>query len=405
MSATIVIVGGGFGGLEAAFTLKSLVGNTAAITLIDRTEYHSFIPSIHEISSGKITGRSIQIPLTTVLTPAGISFVLDTVTGIDQANRQVMTATAAVDYDYHVLAAGAENNFFGVPGAEEHSFRFRTPEDADRVHEQLTRLLAEEQQDISLVLAGGGTEGVEVAGEMLDLIKDSGRECGPDEGAVAITVVEAQQQLLPGFPTAAQTFAEHYLRERGVTIITGQRITAVRSNSAVLEAGTKLPFTMLIWTGGIKPSQLIEKIALPKDPAGWIIVNEQLHAPADDRFYAIGDSAAIQGPGGPIPVGRLAYHAQDQGAVAGSNIANRLRGRSLLRYEPKYKPQLVSIGRDMGIFTQADVFKKGAWVVALKKAVERRHLMSYLTRSLVSDALRKIPGMDILKQAGLRLPW
>lgn len=378
MSTAVVIVGGGFGGLEAAFTLKSLAGDEVTITLVDRDGFHSFIPSIHEISSGKITGRSIQIPLKTVLEPAGIRFVPDPVTGIDHANRRVMTATAALDYDYLVLAAGAENNFFGVPGAEEHSLRFRTREDADRIHEHLTRLL-EERKNVRLVLAGGGTEGVEVAGELLDLIKDSERE-----GDLAITLVEAQQQLLPGFPTAAQTFAEHYLRDRGVTIITGQRITVVRSNSSVLEAGTELPCAMLIWTGGIKPSKLLAGLSLPKDAAGWLIVNDHMHSPADDRFYAVGDIVSLVGPDGPLRLQKLAYHAQDQAVAAGMNIVNDIRGKGLMRYEPKQKPQLVSIGRDMGIFAQGNVFKKGAWVVALKKAVERKHLMSCLTRPLIS---------------------
>ena len=405
MSTTVAIVGGGFGGLETAFTLKSLAGDAVTITLIDRDGFHSFVPSLHEISSGKIAGRSIQIPLETVLAPAGISFVRDAVIAIDPANRRVTTAARALDYDYLVLATGAENHFFGVPGAEDFSFRFRTPDDAERIHAHLVRLLEEERKDIHLVLAGGGTEGVEVAGELLDLIKDSGREYGPDGGTVAITLVEAQQQLLPGFPAEARAFAEKYLREKGVTVITGQRITAVREGSLVLATSTELPQSMLIWTGGIKPSRLVDGLPLPKDPAGWLIVNDRLHAPADGRFYAVGDAVSVQGPNGPLPLQRLAYHAQDQGAVSGINISYDLRGKALMRYVPRHKPQLVSIGRDMGIYTQGDVFKAGSWVVALKKAVERKHLMSCLTRPLLSGVSRRIPGGALLKRLGLKLPF
>jgi len=405
MSTAVVIVGGGFGGLEAALTLRSLAGDAVTITLIDRDGFHSFVPSIHEISSGKITSRSIQIPLETMLAPAGIGFVRDAVSLIDPAKRRVTTETRALDYDYLVLATGAENHFFGVPGAEEFSFRFRTPDDAERIHAQLVRLLEEERKDLHLVLAGGGTEGVEVAGELLDLIKDSGREYGPAGGSVAITLIEAQQQLLSGFTPPARAFAEKYLREQGVTVITGQRISAVREDSLVLAAGTVLPHSMLIWTGGIKPSRLIDSLPLPKDPAGWLLVNDRLHSQVDDRFYAVGDCVAVQGPNGPLPLQRLAYHAQDQGAVAGINISRDLRGRALMRYAPRYKPQLVSIGRGMGIYTQGDVFKAGPWVDALKKAVERKHLMSYLTRPLFSSIARKVPGIDMLKRLGLKLPF
>jgi NADH dehydrogenase len=405
MSTNIVIVGGGFGGLEAAFSLKGLVGNAGVITLLDRDDHHSFIPSIHEIISGKITSRSIQIPLATMLAPAGIRFVRDEVMAIDHANRRVTAATGSLDYDYLVVTTGAENNFFGVPGAQEHSFRFRKPDDAARIHARLALLIAEEQNDVHLVLVGGGPEGIEVAGELLDLIRGSGREKDLTGGKISVTLVEAQQQLLPGFLPAARVFVENYLRERGITIITGQRITAVREGSVALATGTELPRSMLIWTGGIKPSRFIDGLTLPKDPAGWLIVTDRLHSQADDRLYALGDIVTIQGPDGPLPLQRLAFHAQDQAVVAAINISYDLRGKDLMRYEPRYKPQLVSIGRDMGIFTQGSVFKKGTWVVGLKKAVERKYLMSCLTRPLLLGISQKIPGTGILKRLGLKLPF
>jgi NADH:ubiquinone reductase (H+-translocating) len=404
MSFDIVIVGGGFGGLETALTLRGLVGDAGRITLIDQESFHSFIPSIHEISSGKISTRSIQIPLETVLAPAGIRFVRDEVIAIDPLARRVTAAGSTLDYDCLVLATGAENNFFGVPGAEEFSFRFRTPDDAARIRDNLTRLLADGRPGVHLVLAGGGTEGVEVAGELLDLIRDSGSGDNYSPGNVTITVIEAQQQLLPGFPPAAREFAERYLREQGVTVVTGQRITAVSEVSLVLASGGEIAHSMLIWTGGIKPSRLIEGLALPKDPTGWLIVTDQLRSPADERFFGIGDVVTIQGPDGTtLPLQRLAYHAQDQAEVAGINVASFLNGKDPIRYKPRVKPQLISIGKDMGIYTQGNTFKSGAWVVDLKKAVERKHLMSYLTRPLLAGISRKVPGIDMLKRLGLKL--
>jgi NADH dehydrogenase len=403
MSFDIVIVGGGFGGLETAFTLRDLVGDAGRITLIDRQGFHSFIPSIHEISSGKITARSIQIPLETVLAPAGIRFVRDEISAIDLQNRRVTTAGGILDYDCLMLATGAENNFFGVPGAEEFSFRFRTPDDAVRIREKLVSLFAEGRASVHLVLAGGGTEGVEVAGELLDLIRDNRDRVDAAPGNITITMIEAQQQLLQGFPPAAREFAENYLREQGVRVITGQRITAVREASLVLASDKVIPHSMLIWTGGIKPSRLIDGLLLPKDPAGWLIVTDQLRSPADERFYAVGDVATIQGPDGALPLQRLAHHARDQAEVAGINIASFLNGKDMIRYKPRFKPQLISIGRDMGIYAQGTMFKSGAWVVGLKKVIERRHLMSYLTRPLLGSISRKVPGIDMLKRLGLKL--
>ena len=397
MSFDIVIVGGGFGGLEAAFTLRTLMGESASITLIDRQAEHSFLPSIHEVSTGKIAARSIQIPLKTVLAPAGIHFVQDDVSTIDTTRRQVSLADGELRYDCLLLATGAENNFFDIPGAERYSFRFRTAGDALRIRDSLERLLAEARKDVHLVIAGGGTEGVEVAGELLDLTTDNN---------VSITVIEGQQQLLPGFPAALGGFAEKYLQGKGVSIITAERITAVREDSLILSSGRVLPQSILIWSGGIKPSGLISGLDLPKDPAGWLIVDAFLRSPANERIFVVGDAATITGPGNALSLPKLAYLAQDQATVAALNISSFLQGSGdLARYEARTRPQLISIGKNMGIYAFKDTFRTGAWVVGLKKAVERKHMMSYLSRPLIAGIARNIPGSSLLIRMGLKLPF
>jgi NADH dehydrogenase len=397
MSYDIVIVGGGFGGLEAAFTLRTLMGDSASISLIDRQAEHSFLPSIHEVSTGKIAARSIQIPLKTVLAPAGIHFVQADVSAIDTASRQVSMAEGVLGYDCLLLATGAENNFFDVPGAERFSFRFRTAGDALRIRDSLERLLTEARKDVHVVIAGGGTEGVEVAGELLDMNTDNN---------VSIAVIEGQQQLLPGFPAALGGFAEKYLQEKGVSIITAERITTVREDSLVLSSGRVLPQSILIWSGGIKPSGLIDGLALTKDPAGWLIVDAFLRSPSDERIFVIGDAATITGPANALPLPKLAYLAQEQATVAALNISSFLqRSGDLVRYEARTRPQLISIGKNMGIYAFKDTFRTGAWVVGLKKAVERKHMMSYLSRPLITGIARYIPGSSMLIRLGLKLPF
>ena len=137
MSLNIVIIGGGFGGLETALSLHNRTASSVKITLIDRSEYHSFIPSIHEIISGRISARDIQIPLALILGITGIDFVHEEVLRVDLPEKKVITPTRALDYDYLVLSSGAENNFFNVKGAESFSCRFRSPEDAGRMHAKM----------------------------------------------------------------------------------------------------------------------------------------------------------------------------------------------------------------------------------------------------------------------------
>lgn len=401
MPERIIIIGGGFGGLEAAFTLKGLM-RSAEITLINRSADHFFVPSIHEIISNKVKSGELRFPLATVLRPAKIAFVQDEVAAVDPGLRQVRTNGQILTYDFLILASGAEHSFFSVPGAEQFSHCFRTPEDAEEIHKELALLLENNAPSRSIVLAGGGTEGVEVAGELLDLISQAGGTDDLRSGRIAITLVEAQGRLLPGFAQPVQAFVEGYLSDKGVTIVAGSRIAEVLQHSLTLNSGRTIASSLLIWTGGIQPSKLIRDLVLPKDPAGWLKVTQELHSPGDDRIFGIGDAVSIYRDNEPMRFARLAYHAQDQARVAAFNIANYGSGESLLTYAPKNKPQLVSMGKDMGIFIESDAFRSGAWVVALKKAIEKRHLLGYLSRPLSTALWSKIPGSEFARKFWLR---
>jgi NADH dehydrogenase len=398
----IVIIGGGFAGLEAAFTLKGLLGSAAGITLIDRSPYHYFIPSIHEIISGKVEAQQIRIPLRTMLGPAGIDFLQEEVLALDSRGHQVSTERAVLDYDYLVLGIGAENNFFNIRGAAERAYRFRSAENAERIRQELARIMTDESRVSTVMIAGGGTEGVEVAGEVVDAVHQG---CGRNallSGRVTIELIEGQDRLLPGFPERVRGFAGEYLMKRGVTLTTGSRIIEVRQDSVVLDGGAIRPVSLLIWTGGIQPPKLITTLSLPKDPSGWLKVNEHLQVFDDDRVYGIGDSISCHRGGEPLRIARLAYHAQDQARIAALNIANHLEGRGLASYAPKNKPQLVSLGRDMGLYIEGDEFHSGAWVVSLKKGIEKQHLLAYLTKPVSGALWSKVPGSELLNRLWLQ---
>jgi NADH dehydrogenase len=371
MKARIVIVGGGFGGLEAVFSLKALLSRTCDITLIDRSAYHSFIPSIHLIISGKASVESLRIPLKTVLNAAGITFIQNEVVSIDIERKEVITRSNALPYDYLLLSAGATNNFFDIPGAEDFSCRFRTPEDAERIRIELVKMLDNGTKPCRVVLAGAGTEGVEVIGEVLDLIRAEGREEEMESGRITIELIEGRSSLLPGFPLKVQNRVADYLRHQGVIVTAGERIAEVRKDEVLLTSGRTHQASILIWSGGIQPSKLIRDLPLSKDPWGWLKVTDRLSVYGDEHIYGIGDTVSIYTDDGPLALQRLAYHAQDQARAAALNIFSHIEGKTRSRYEPKNRPQLISLGRNMGIFTFEDQVRSGPWVVSLKKAVER----------------------------------
>jgi NADH dehydrogenase FAD-containing subunit len=401
MTEQVVIVGGGFGGLEAAFSLKGLLGHSADITLVNRDQQHCFIPSIHLIVSGKTTPRQICIPLNVVLGAAGIRFIQDEILSVDAGSREVISAGGRLAYDYLLLSSGATNNFFDIPGAERFSCRFRTAEDADQIRVLLLKLLHGEEAG-RIVLAGAGTEGVEVIGEVLDLIRSEGLGEELAAGAITIELVEGKGTLLPSFPLAVQQCAEGYLRQQGVRLIPGDRIAEVKQDRVVLTSGAQLAASLLIWSGGIQPSKLIRDLPFDKDPWGWLKVNDRLQVPADERIFAIGDAVSISTEDGPLTLQRLAYHAQDQARVAALNISAALSGGRPVSYEPRSRPQLISMGGDMGIFTLGDRVSSGPWVVSLKKAIERKHLMTYLTKPLSSALWSRVPGTAFLQRLRTR---
>ncbi len=406
MTARIVIIGGGFGGLEAAFSLRNLLHSSSEITLINRVRLHSFIPSIHLIVSGKVDSAQISIPLDVVLGSANIRFVQDEVVAVDSEARDVVFTGGRQGYDYLIMSCGAANNFFAIPGAERFSCRFRTPEDAERIREKLLALLSRPEQEgpCRIVLAGAGTEGVEVIGEALDLIRHEGRGEELASGRITIELIEGKSRLLPALPLTVQKRVEEYLLQQGVRLIAGDRIEEVKNDRVVLSSGQHRESSILIWTGGIQPSRLISSLPFDKDPWGWLKVNDFLQVPADSRIYGIGDAVSIYTGDGPLALQRLAYHAQDQARVAALNISAAISGGRPVRYEPKTRPQLISIGKEMGIFSLEDRVSTGPWVVTLKKAIERKHLLTYLSKPLSSAIWSRVPGARTLERIRTRLP-
>lgn len=404
MAAEIVILGGGFGGLEAAFSLKSLLKPSCRITLVDRSQYHSFIPSIHLVLSGKVSADAIRIPLNVVLGAAGIRFLQDEALSIDADARQVKTGTGSLDFDHLLLAAGAANNFFDVPGSEQFSFRFRTPEDAEHIRTRMLQLLREAGTRCSILIAGGGTEGVELIGEILDLIDREGLQEDLAGGRITIELIEGKSNLLPNLPREAQDLAGEYLRGRGVRLVEGDRITEVKQDSVRLQSGEIRPASILIWSAGIQPSKLVRELPFAKDPWGWLKVSDLLQVPEAPALFAIGDAVSIYTGDGPLALQRLAYHALDQARVAALNIAAAVNGGTLVRYGPKSRPQLISIGNAMGILTTQERVISGPWVISAKKAIERKHLLNYLTKPLTSSVWSRVPGAAILQRLRTKLP-
>ncbi len=405
MHPRIVIVGAGFAGLETALSLKSLVKGVALITVIDRNDHQSFLPSIHEVLSGKVRPEQIEIPLAPLLEAARIVFVQDEVHGLEPTRREVHTAREAFPFDYLVIACGAVVRFYRVPGAREFAYAFRTPEQAARIGKAVRTLLEHNRHPIRLLIAGGGLEGVEIAGELLDLVSEMGWQDALDSNALAIELIEAAPKLLPQCSGKVQEFVEAYLEGRAVRLLRGSAITEVRENALSLASGETREMSMLIWTGGIQPPLWIQHVSLAKDPDGWLQVTERLHSPVDDHIYAIGDIMSFTSAEHPNPLPREAHYALDQARVAALNIYYDTRGYRKIGYHPASKPQAISLGKAMGVLASDTLFYQGPWVVRLKKLVEKRHLLTYRARPYAAALSESLPGAEVRHLLRLLMPF
>ncbi len=404
MHPKIVIVGAGFAGLETALSLKSLMKRTADITVIDRNDHQSFLPSIHEVISGKVRPEQIEIPLPPLFETAGIAFVQDEVHGVETTTREVHTAGEPLPFDYLVIACGAAVRFYRVPGAREFAYAFRTPEQADKIGKAARSLLEEHRQPARILIAGGGLEGVEIAGELLDLVRETGRQEALASGALSIELIEAAPRLLPGCSERVQTFVEDYLEERGVRLVRGSAITEVRQDALSLASGETREMSMLIWTGGIQPPAWIRKTSLPQDADGWLQVTEQLHSPGNGHIYAMGDIISFTSAEHPRTLAREAHYALDQARVAALNIYYDAKGYRKIGYHPPAKPQAISLGKAMGVLASDTLFYTGPWVVRLKKVVEKRHMLIYRTRPYLSTLSEPLPGAEWRHLVRLLMP-
>ena len=395
MQKRIVIVGSGFGGLETALSVKSLCRAAAEITVIDRSPVQSYLPSIHEVISGKVSPGEIQVPLAPIFEAAGITFIQGEVGALEPEARQVVTGTGPQGYDDLVLAVGARVNFYNIPGAAEHAYAFRNPEQAEGIGKEVRRVLADEKRSARITIAGGGLEGVEIAGELLDMIDDARKQEDLSSGKITIELIESADRLLHDCNEKVQDFVETYLEEKGIGILTGNKIERVEKDRVILDSGESRSMSMLIWTGGIQPMPWIQESPLEKDSQGWIKVTRALHTPRDEHIYSLGDTVTIVTGKGPLALPRVASHTLDQAAVVALNLYYDLMGHRKIGYYPKVKPQLISLGRNMGILTEQEIFIASPWAARLKKGVEKTHMMTYRRKPYMAAFAGKLPGAEL----------
>jgi NADH:ubiquinone reductase (H+-translocating) len=355
----IVIIGAGFGGLWAA---KKLHKEPVEIFLLDRNNYHSFWPLLYQVGSAELEPSQIAYPVRAILRrQPNVRFVMAEVTAVDTHQQQVKTADLhqpAIAYDYLVLATGSTPRFFGIPGAEAHTFPLKTMEDGIRLRNQILRCFetAEQEKDphrrrrlLTFAIVGGGPTGIEYAGALAELVYNPLAKDYPgvniDE--VEILLVEAQPQLLQGLPDGLGQYAAKRLTQMGVKVRLQAMVSGVTAESLTLNQSETISTETVVWTAGVGGETVATNSGLPTQRSGTVPVQPTLQVEGQPHIYVVGDLAHFEANGQPLPM--LAPVAMQQGAWAAHNILRQIQQKPLQPFSYRDRGSMATIGRNAAV--------------------------------------------------------
>ena len=323
----IVIVGANFAGLTAARRL----GRELAVTVIDRSPWFEWVPNVHELLSGVKRPADLRLPRRRIVSLAGHRYVQADVEAIEPRSGRVRLSNGrSIEFDVCIVGVGGVSETLAVPGANRHAMPFKGVASCHAIGRRLAAL-ARRRGRQSVVVVGGGLEGIEAAGEILRRYRRTGK--------MNVTIVEAGKRLLRGMPRSLDAAVRRHCARHGVRILTSSRVTSVSAKRVNLLNGSPLRSDLTIWTAGASPSPLLQASGLSDGPRQWASVRRTLQSRRFDNVFVVGDAAAF-----PQPLGKQAYSAIEMGECAADNAARLTAGRALRSFVPSRRPMLVAFG-------------------------------------------------------------
>jgi len=356
----VVIVGGGFGGLHAA---QSLAGAPVDVTLVDRRNFHLFQPLLYQVATGALSPANIASPLRAVLKrQKNARVLLGEAIGFDPRNRTVVLKDGQVSYDTLIVATGAGHHYFGHDDWAKNAPGLKTVEDATEIRSRI--LLAFEAAEragdsgeigswLRFVIIGAGPTGVELAGALAEIARDTLRSDfrSIDPADAEILLVEGADRVLPAYPRDLSAKASASLGRLGVTVRTETIVTDITSSSVTVRSGDRteaISTRTVLWAAGVEASPLGRALAEPTgaglDRIGRIVVAPDVSLPGYPEIFVIGDLACFDHQdGGPLP--GVAPVAKQQGRYVARLVARRLRGRKSPPFRYRNYGNMATIGR------------------------------------------------------------
>ncbi|MBI2013644.1 MAG: NAD(P)/FAD-dependent oxidoreductase [Candidatus Colwellbacteria bacterium] len=387
MVKKIVILGAGFGGLTAAKALgkgikKYDLQDDYEVILVDKNAYHTYTPTLYEVASlDKETAdytkikRIVTFPIEKLVKNLPIKFINDEVTELDVARRTGdihLKNGYPIKYDYLILALGSQTNFFGVPGAKEAAHEFKTFADAVKIRDAV---LSEAPRE-NICVIGGGSTGVELAGELKNWLGVKSN----------ITIIEAGPTVLSNFePRVIEKISKRLLR-LGIKVIVNSPVVSVdgKNKNLLLQDGDTVPYDVLIWTGGVEPSSVLRALPFRKTKertdveSGMVCIPESADLTVHGRIFGIGDITCATNPKTGQIAPQTAPAAIEQARVAAENVLRDIQTASHKKYVAKSYPYIIPVGGKWAVAKIGPLIISGFLGWVLKGLVELKYLASIM---------------------------
>ena len=403
----IIILGGGFGGVQSALQLSKKLKNLKTknnyqITVVDKYNYHTFTPLLYEIattpketSTYKQLKELVTYKFNTLFKNTNIQTKQSEVKDIDIKKKIINLKGSKLSFDYLVLALGSETNDFNIPGIKKHALKLKTFDDAISIRNKIVSKVQDKNDNktINVVIGGAGSTGVELAGEIRKWACQLEERDTPHTCTIEVILIQSANTILPNFQKKVIKQSQKRLVDLGVKIQTSKTIKEVTENKVTTDDHYSIPYDVMIWTAGIKASLLTKEMPVEKEKTGRVETVNKLECIPNNKelrtyknIYAIGDISCIYNPETGQPTPAVARVAMIQGKIAAHNIIEDIKLSEGLKrktrkktYRYKKYPYIIPLGGKYAVAQLGRVVFSGLFAWIFKGIVELNYLLSILS--------------------------
>jgi NADH dehydrogenase len=382
----IVVAGAGYAGLHVALRLTARLRDHPAVelTLVNRHDYHQALTELPRVAGGTRAADAVRVPLQDVLAER-VRFVQTEITGFDLAARRLLTEDGSIGWHRLVLALGSRPNDFAIPGLAQRTLSLYSATDAERVWAAVTQALDDaaaatdpqrQRRLATVVVGGGGATGVELAGELAEMLPEVAGTHGLAADLPTVRLVEAGPTILAGSSPDLIEKASKILSRLGVQVLTDATIAAATEEGFRLGDGRLVEGGVFVWAGGVKAPELVVDSGLPTGHNGRVKVDQHLRVLDHPEIYVAGDLASVVDPRSGHVLPPLAQVALEEGETVARNLHAELQGEPLEAFTFHDKGFVVSVGMSRGVADIAGITTGGRLAHVLKDAIEWQYRQS-----------------------------